>query len=337
MALAPLRSRAASRGTVVDEYLAGRGEATSYDAVQASGFSHGFGSAPENRELVEWMRAYNADRSDHAKLRFYGFDSPTEYSGAESPRQLLAMTLEYLESVDPARAHERGRRIEELIGDDAAWSNPAVMFDPGKSVGASPAATTLRIETEELISELRLRTPDVTEAERKGMRRRSSMHGARQLLNYHAGMARSSPNRIEELLGIRDPEHGGQPRVPRRARSARARPSAGVRAQQSPEAAARSGRSGPALAWWPAGTCQQESGGKVCGDRDEHSNAGLGRARAAGGGHAGGALSATAGSVRLIPTHLGMGLPTEQVKALPTRSVGNPGFFPFTPQSVDGF
>ena len=72
------------RARVVNEYVAGRGPA-SYEAVQDTGFSHGFGRLDANRELVEWMRRYNADPSHRVKLQFYGFDSPTEMTGTDSP------------------------------------------------------------------------------------------------------------------------------------------------------------------------------------------------------------------------------------------------------------
>src|SRR2546425_8028125 len=49
------------RARVVNEYVAGCGAggpggAASYEAVQDTGFSHGFGRLDANRELVEWMR-----------------------------------------------------------------------------------------------------------------------------------------------------------------------------------------------------------------------------------------------------------------------------------------
>jgi erythromycin esterase len=50
------------RAHIVNEYVAGRGPA-SYEAVQDTEFSHGFGRLDANRELVEWMRRYNADPS----------------------------------------------------------------------------------------------------------------------------------------------------------------------------------------------------------------------------------------------------------------------------------
>src|SRR5207245_1805974 len=41
---------------VVDEYVAGG--AGDLDEVMSAGFSHGFGAAAGNRELVAWMREY---------------------------------------------------------------------------------------------------------------------------------------------------------------------------------------------------------------------------------------------------------------------------------------
>src|SRR5437764_10969376 len=86
------------RAHLVNEYLAGRGPA-SYEAVQDTGFSHGFGRLNVNRELVEWMRHYNADPTQRINLQFYGFDSPTEMTGSDSARQVLHFVLDYLASV----------------------------------------------------------------------------------------------------------------------------------------------------------------------------------------------------------------------------------------------
>lgn len=80
---------------IINEYVAGRGPA-SYEAVRDTGFSHGFGKLEANRELVEWMRAYNADSTHRIKLQFYGFDSPTEMMGADSPSRVLHFVLDYL-------------------------------------------------------------------------------------------------------------------------------------------------------------------------------------------------------------------------------------------------
>ena len=149
-----------SRARVVNEYVSGRGPA-SYDRVEETGFSHGFGRLEANRELVEWMREYNADPTRRVPLRFYGFDSPTEMMHSDSPRRLLEVALEYLAAVDGAGGRERRERIEALLGPDAAWENPAANMDPAQSVGLSPAATALRLETEDLVTELRVRRPEL--------------------------------------------------------------------------------------------------------------------------------------------------------------------------------
>ena len=57
------------RARVVNDYVAGHGPA-SYEAVQDTGFSHGFGRLDANRELVEWMRRYNADPSHRRQTPF---------------------------------------------------------------------------------------------------------------------------------------------------------------------------------------------------------------------------------------------------------------------------
>lgn len=90
---------------MVNEYVAGRGPAF-YEAVQDIGFSHGFGRLTANRELVEWIRTFNADPSHKVKLQFYGFDSPTEMTSTDSPRQLLYFVLDYLSSIDNAIGRE---------------------------------------------------------------------------------------------------------------------------------------------------------------------------------------------------------------------------------------
>jgi len=125
----------------------------SYEAVQETGFSHGFGRLAANRVLVEWMRRHNADPSHQVNLRFYGFDSPTEMMGADSPRQVLYVVLDYLASINRVGGQTRRDRIVSLLGADADWQNPAAAMDPTQSVGLSAAAIALRIETEDLMTD----------------------------------------------------------------------------------------------------------------------------------------------------------------------------------------
>ncbi|HEX3014494.1 MAG TPA: erythromycin esterase family protein, partial [Methanobacterium sp.] len=148
------------KARIVNEYVNGRGPA-SYEDIQYTGFSHGFGKLEANRKLVEWMREYNTDPSHRVKLQFYGFDSPTEMTYSDSPREVLYFVLDYLSSIDNVRGKEYRKRMEELIGQDSDWENPDAMMDPAKSIGLSPAAAALRIETENLISELHMRRPEL--------------------------------------------------------------------------------------------------------------------------------------------------------------------------------
>ena len=88
-------------------------------------------------------------------------------------------------------AREYRQRIDPLLGQDSDWENPAAMMDPTKSVGLSPAATALRIETEDLIAELQVRRPELV-AKSDQRRYLEALHYAsvaRQLLNYHAELA----------------------------------------------------------------------------------------------------------------------------------------------------
>ncbi len=310
------------RGPIVNEYVLGRGPA-SYEAVQDTGFSHGFGRLEANRELVEWMRHYNADPAHQMKLQFYGFDSPTEATDTDSPRQILHFVLDYLSSVDEALGQEYRNRIDPLLGEDAAWENPAAILDPTQAIGRSPEATALRIETEELISELRVRRPELV-ARSDEHRYREAIHYAmltRQLLNYHAELAQASEKRQERLLGIRDVmmaenlayivsrEHG-RGKVLVFAHNSHLKRSK-VQWQWWSET----------LTWWPAGSHLHEMFGRryvVIGSAVGESPAnGIGQPEA---GTLEARLAAAPGPGRFIPTHLGQGLPVEEIAAIPIRS-----------------
>ncbi|ACL17410.1 erythromycin esterase family protein [Methanosphaerula palustris] len=330
------------RARLVNEYVAGCGPA-SYEAVQEAGFSHGFGRFEANRELVEWMRQYNADPSHRVKLRFYGFDSPTEMTHSDSPRQLLQFVLDYLDSIDGAGNRDCRERIDRLLGQDADWENPAAMMDPARSIGLSPAVTSLRIETEDLIEELQVHRPDLV-AKSDEWRYLEAVHyasTARQLLNYHAAVARpGGGERTAFLLGIRDAmmaenlaylvsrEHGrgkvlafGHNSHLRRGRAA--------------------WQLGPTLlTWWPAGAHLDTMFGPryaVIGSAVGTSEAnGIGRPEA---NTLEARLTAVAGPARFIPTHRGQGLPAPDMGAIPIRSGSrkNSSYFPLTPESLSDF
>lgn len=73
--------------SVVDAYVGGA--ETEIETVLATGFSHGFGAVPGNRELVVWLREHNAGCAPQDRVHFHGFDAPVELSGAPSPRRAL--------------------------------------------------------------------------------------------------------------------------------------------------------------------------------------------------------------------------------------------------------
>ncbi len=330
------------RSHVANEYVAGRGPA-SYEALQDTGFSHGFGQLDANRELVEWMREYNADPSHRVKLRFYGFDSPTEMTGGDSPRQALHFVLDYLASIDSASGQEYRERIDPLLGQDSDWENPAASFDPAKSVGLSPEAAALRIETEELISELRVRRPELV-AKSGESRYLEAMHYAsvaRQLLNYHAEMARESDDRVARLLGIRDASMADNLVYVVSRERGRGKVLAFAHNGHLQRGKTQWQWGTNVNIWWPAGAHLNEMLGPryaVIGSAVGVSDAnGIGQPEA---GTLEARLTAVPGPARFIPTHKGQGLPASEIEALPirSRSVKNPTYTTaLNPQSFTDF
>jgi erythromycin esterase-like protein len=193
------------RGRIANQFVTSE-TSTTYDAIAQTGFNHGFGMLEANRELMEWMRDYNAKSSTQTKIRFYGVDGPMEMSGCDSPRQLLTWVLNYLAAADGVDNVARRERINELLGPDAVWQNPAAMMNNDQSVGRTPAANALRLEVEDLASELQVRRPELN-ARGNDEHYTDAVHHAslaRQVLTYHAAMAQKSADLFGRLLGLRD-------------------------------------------------------------------------------------------------------------------------------------
>ncbi|HOO53582.1 MAG TPA: erythromycin esterase family protein [Methanothrix sp.] len=333
------------RGRAVNEYVAGRGPA-SYEAVMETGFSHGLGHLEANRELVEWMRVYNSDPAHRIKLRFYGFDSPTEMTFTDSPSRVLHFVLDYLASIDDASAggRERRKRIDSLLGEDPDWENPAAMMDPAESVGLSTEATELRIETEDLISELSVRRPELVAKSGKN-RYLEAVHYAkvaRQLLNYHAVLARKSSDRIALGLGLRDFMMADN--LEYIVSCERGRGKVLVYAHNSHLSRGRAEWQLGAdfLRWWPAGAHLAEIFGPryavvgtAVGVSDEN---GIGEPEA-GTLEAGFAAASGPGSGLFIPTRRDRGLSASEIEGLTIRlgSAKNTTYFPLTPRSLTDF
>ena len=331
------------RAHVVNEYISGR-SLSSFEAVQDIGFSHGFGRLDANRELVEWMRNYNADPSHSIKLQLYGFDSPTEMMGTDSPRQVLHFVLDYLASIDSFSAKEHRERIDALLGQDADWENPAAMMDPTKSIGLSPAATALRIETEELITELNVRRPELVAKSDESRYLEAVQYAtvARQLLNYHATLARKSEpgKRIIESLGIRDAMMADNLEYIVSCERGRGKVLAFAHNSHLQRGKAQWQLGADLLIWWPAGAHLSEMFGPryaVIGSAMGVSDANGIRQPEIGTLEA--RLTAVLGPARFIPTHKGQGLPISEIATLPTRSgsMKNSTYFALTPQSLTDF
>ena len=331
------------RAHIVNEYIAGRGR-ESYEGLQDTGFSHGFGRLDANRELVEWMRKYNADPSHRVKLRFYGFDSPTEMTGTDSPRKVLYFVLDYLTSVDSVSAKEHRERIDALLGKDAEWENPAAMMDPAKSIGLSPSATALRIETEDLISELSIRRPELVARSNKNCYLEAMHYAevARQLLNYHAALARKSEpgKRIIEGLGIRDAMMADNLAYIVSRECGRGKVLVFAHNSHLKRGRAEWQLGNNLLIWWPVGSHLDE----LFGSHYAVIGSAVGVSEANGIGHPeAGTLEArmvsAPGPVRFIPTHKGQGLPASEIESLPIRSgsAKNSTYFTLLPQSLTDF
>lgn len=182
-------------GLVADDYVRS-GEGT-LDDVLERGFSHGFGAAPGNRSLIRWMREFNEDRPAADRVRFAGFDGPLEISHAASPRPALISLHAYLaDRVDAELLPCTGEALEDLLGDDDRWANPAAMMDASQSVGQTSAAKRLRLIADDLTALLDAQPPGSEPA-------RLYARTATGLLRYHFRLADTSPGRLAWLLSIR--------------------------------------------------------------------------------------------------------------------------------------
>ncbi|MFJ6196915.1 DUF6194 family protein [Micromonospora sp. NPDC092111] len=180
---------------VADEFV--RGSATvTLDRALAEGFSHEWGVAPANRDLLLWMREWNAGRPASEHLTFHGFDAPLEIAGAPSPRRYLVQVCDFLGS-------HRSAEIGELVGAEERWSDPAAIWEPGRSIGRSADAQRLRVIADDLLTELFMQAPRRPDGWRAALVQATS---AVAVLRYHAAAAAPlpQPERVARLVGVRD-------------------------------------------------------------------------------------------------------------------------------------
>jgi erythromycin esterase-like protein len=191
-------------GLVVDEFVAGGSR--SLDEVMATGFSHNFGESEANRELVAWMRLYNEQAAPADRLRFYGFDGPTEMMYAPSPRGPLAAVHAYLAEHLDGVLLPSAEMIDDLAGADARWADEAAMLDPSRSIGSAADAVALRLLADDLVTLLEAEAPALIAATSRDAWERACLQGrtAARLLHYHAAMADPSDARFSGLMYRRE-------------------------------------------------------------------------------------------------------------------------------------
>jgi len=122
-------------GKVVYDYV--RGGAGELSTVLHQGVSWTFDHLPQNKELIRWIRQYNANPGVTRKINFYGFDvpgSPGNPMASRGTETALTEVLKYLAKVDSAVATGFQTRLSTLV--------PRVHFDPGKNDGQGYQALT---------------------------------------------------------------------------------------------------------------------------------------------------------------------------------------------------
>ncbi|MGC5290407.1 DUF6194 family protein [Micromonospora sp. DT231] len=182
-------------GLIANEFVQG-GADVPLDRALAEGFSHGFGAAPANRDLLLRMREWNAGRPPAERLTFHGFDAPLEMANAPSPRLHLTRVCDFL-------GLDRSAEIDDLVGDEARWTDTAAIWEPGRSVGRSADARALRVLADDLVTELYLRAPWKPDGWSAAFVHATS---AVAVLRYHAAAAAplAPEERFGRLAAVRD-------------------------------------------------------------------------------------------------------------------------------------
>ncbi|GLW57620.1 erythromycin esterase family protein [Kitasatospora phosalacinea] len=186
----------------VDAYVGGADGAL--DTVLREGLGHGFGAYAGNRELIGWIREFNASAGAGERIRFYGADGPLEYTGAAAPGPALLRLHDFLADRLPAELLPGREELLLLCGPDERWTEPAATRDPSRSVGRTEDAVRLRLLADELSLLLAAHRPQCHEDEDALWRAELDARTATGLLRYHAATAGDGPDRLNSLMRQRD-------------------------------------------------------------------------------------------------------------------------------------
>ena len=89
--------------------------------------SWGFGEFPENEELIQWIREYNADANHHSKVRFYGVDLSGAQDGAfPQARRAVDFAINLLARGDSAAAQGLRQKLEPCLDKFSTWNYPSM-------------------------------------------------------------------------------------------------------------------------------------------------------------------------------------------------------------------
>lgn len=183
-------------GLAVNDYVQGRRD----EVDLSTGISHGWGTHPASRELVDWLRAHNEKLPPDERVTFHGFDAPTEITGAPNPGPMLRELRDYL--------GETVSDLDGLVGAEERWTAPEIMYDATRSPGRSREATTLRGIAEDFRTQLYADAPRlIRETSLESWNRATVLAGVVVgLLTYHGAMAvpGTQSQRIRRLLAVRD-------------------------------------------------------------------------------------------------------------------------------------
>ena len=101
---------------VIHDYVrTGNGDLST---VVREGLGWTFDQLPQNETLIRWMRQYNADRPESARLSFFGYDvpgSPGNSDASNGPEIALIEAIRYLAVVDPDAAQHFSNRFSRFL------------------------------------------------------------------------------------------------------------------------------------------------------------------------------------------------------------------------------
>jgi erythromycin esterase len=100
-----------SSSKVLYDYVLGR-TAETESALKAA-FCYGFGDLPENLELVQWLRTYNAAQPPGRQVRLYGIDLSGQYF--PNAYRSVAAVLAFLDRANPNLDRELRKQYADLI------------------------------------------------------------------------------------------------------------------------------------------------------------------------------------------------------------------------------